>query len=50
MENFLIVLFGWVVLLSLGYGVWAVLGRMAKDMNTGRLQVLGGLFLLNKLF
>ena len=50
MENFLLVLFGWVVLLSLGYGVWVVLGRMAKDMGTGRLQVLGGFLLLGKLF
>ena len=50
MENFLLVLFGWVVLGALAYGAWYVLGQMAKNLGTGRLQVLGGLFLVGKLF
>ena len=32
------------------YGAWYVLGQMAKNLGTGRLQVLGGLFLVGKLF
>ena len=50
MASFLFAVLGWSFTAALFYGLWYALGQIAKDMGTGRLQVLGGFFLLGKLF